>query len=146
MKNVTAAKRNRNTRFFVSAILITGFALYATDTNAQQTKKWIAPATANQLKNPVAGDGNVLKDAKKLYVTYCAPCHGNTGKGNGIASASINPKPADHTSASVQSESDGSLYWKLTEGRAPMPSYKQALPDIQRWELVNYIRSLAKSK
>lgn len=146
MKNAAAAKRNKNARFFVSAILIACFASYATGTNAQQAVKWVAPATANQLKNPLAGDVSVLKEAKKLYVTYCSPCHGNTGKGNGIASASINPKPADHTSSTVQSESDGSLYWKLTEGHAPMPSYKQALPDIQRWELVNYIRSLAKSK
>ena len=144
MKNITAANRRKNAKFLGSVILIASLILSVTGTIAQQTKKWVAPATANQLKNPLAGDMGALKDAKKLYLTYCAPCHGNAGKGNGIASASLNPKPADHTSALVQSESDGSLYWKLTEGRAPMPSYKLALPDIQRWQLINYIRSLAK--
>ncbi|MGC8750716.1 c-type cytochrome [Hydrotalea sp.] len=111
-----------------------------------QTNNWNAPASANQLKNPLAGNTTVLKEAKKLYTTNCGPCHGNNGKGDGIAAAALNPKPADHTSAAVQKESDGALYWKMTEGHTPMPSYKQALTDTQRWMLVNYIRSLAKRK
>lgn len=146
MSNVFSADRRKNAGYFIPVLLITSFTLSANCVQAQSAKKWVAPATANQLKNPIAGDASVLKDAKKLYITYCAPCHGNGGKGDGIASASINPKPADHTSALVQSESDGSLYWKLTEGRAPMPSYKLVLPDIQRWQLVNYIRSLSRAK
>ena len=111
-----------------------------------QVGQWNAPASANQLKNPLAGNTSVLKEAKKLYTTNCGPCHGNNGKGDGIAAAALNPKPADHTSAAVQKESDGALYWKMTEGHTPMPSYKQALTDTQRWMLVNYIRSLAKRK
>jgi mono/diheme cytochrome c family protein len=113
---------------------------------AQSPKPWIAPVSANQLKNPLAGNISVLKDAKILYITNCAPCHGNTGKGDGIAAAALKPKPADHTSAAIQGETDGSLFWKMTEGHTPMPAYKQALTDNQRWQLVNYIRSLAKHK
>jgi mono/diheme cytochrome c family protein len=64
----------------------------------------------------------------------------NNGKGNGIAAAALNPKPADHTSAALQKESDEALYWKMTEAHTPMPSYNQALTDTQRWMLVNYIR------
>lgn len=118
------------------------------DTNHAQAQvgQWNAPASANQLKNPLAGNTSVLKEAKKLYIANCGPCHGNNGKGDGIAAAALNPKPADHTSAAVQKETDGALYWKMTEGHTPMPSYKQALTDTQRWMLVNYIRSLAKRK
>ncbi|WP_298302872.1 cytochrome c [Hydrotalea sp.] len=111
-----------------------------------QTSNWNVPASANQLKNPLVGNTSVLKDAKKLYITNCGPCHGNNGKGDGIAAAALKPKPADHTSAAVQKETDGALYWKMTEGHTPMPSYKQALTDSQRWELVNYIRTLAKKR
>lgn len=91
------------------------------------------------------GNKQVLADAKTIYMTNCSPCHGNSGKGNGVAAAACNPKPADHTSAKVQSESDGALYWKIAEGRGSMPSFKQSIPDAKRWELVNFIRSLAKS-
>jgi mono/diheme cytochrome c family protein len=112
--------------------------------SAQSPKKWVSPAAADQLKNPFAGDANSVKEGKKLYIANCSPCHGNGGKGDGIAAASVNPKPADHTSAVIQKETDGSLYWKLTEGRSPMPSYKQILTDAQRWQLINFIRTLAK--
>jgi len=110
-----------------------------------KSKPWIAPASANQLKNPLAGNTNVLKDAKKNYEMYCTACHGAGGKGDGTAAASLNPKPADHTSTKVQSQTDGALFWKLSEGRGIMASYKQILSDDkQRWALVNYIRSLKK--
>ena len=115
--------------------------------NAQtpKPKPWLAPASASQLKNPLAGNVSVIKDAKKNYELYCAPCHGIGGKGDGAAAASLNPKPADHTSSAVQSQADGVLFWKMSEGRGNMASYKQILTDEkQRWALVNYIRTLKK--
>ena len=51
------------------------------------------------------------------------------------------PKPADWTSAKVQSQTDGELFWKMSEGRSAMPPWK-SLPEKDRWELVNYIRTL----
>jgi len=105
---------------------------------------WTAPAEANNLKNPLAGNTAVLKDAKALYISMCAPCHGNKGKGDGPAAAALNPKPADHTSKEIQAESDGSLYWKLTNGRGAMQAYNGQLTDQQRWSLICYIRTLKK--
>ena len=106
---------------------------------------WVAPKEANNVKNPLAGNAGVLADAKTLYTANCGPCHGDKGKGDGPAAPGLNPKPADHTSAAVQSETDGSLFWKLSEGRNPMPGYKKIFSDQQRWELITYIRTLAKS-
>lgn len=108
-----------------------------------QSKPWVTPKAAEGVKNPVRVNPAGLAEAKTLYITNCGPCHGNKGKGDGVAAAALNPKPADHTSAKVQKETDGSLYWKLSEGRNPMPSYKKILTDQQRWKLVNYIRTLA---
>ena len=124
--------------FVVAATMTVQFSI------AQSKGKWVAPASANSVKNPVAGNNDVLKDAKKLYSTNCAPCHGEKGRGDGAAAAALNPKPADHSSAAIQSETDGSLFWKMTEGRNPMPSYKGVLTEQQRWSLVNYIRTLKK--
>ena len=113
---------------------------------AQQKVPWVSPKTAQELKNPLVGDKAALAEAKKLYTTNCAPCHGDKGKGDGPAAQALNPKPADHSSAVIQAESDGSLFWKLSEGRNPMPAYKNVFNEQQRWALVNYIRTLAKPK
>jgi mono/diheme cytochrome c family protein len=100
---------------------------------------WTAPPEAKKLKNPVKGIGN----AKKTVETNCASCHGASGKGDGVAAAALTPKPADWTSARVQKETDGELFWKITNGRGPMPPWKH-LPEKDRWEIINYIRTLKK--
>lgn len=99
--------------------------------------EWKAPADAKGAKNPEKGA------ATKSAETNCASCHGKAGKGDGPAAAALNPKPADWTSAKVQGQTDGEIFWKITNGRGAMPPWKH-LPDKERWELVNYIRSLKK--
>ena len=111
----------------------------AIQNSSAQTKPWTAPPAAQAVKNP----DNTVPGGKALYVSYCTPCHGQSGKGDGPAAAALTPKPADHTSAALKSESDGSLFWKISEGRKPMPQYKLAFTPAQRWQLVNYIRSLS---
>ncbi|MBA3828599.1 MAG: c-type cytochrome [Taibaiella sp.] len=111
---------------------------------AQTKPKWVAPAAANNRKNPVAANATVVSQGKTLYTTNCVPCHGAKGKGDGAAAAALNPKPADHSSMAIQSESDGSLFYKMSEGRNPMPAYKAMLTEPQRWALVDYIRTLKK--
>ena len=122
------------------------FILTFTCNNSKAQSKWVAPKEANTVKNPLAGKTETLGYAKVIYATYCGPCHGNKGKGDGVAGASLSKKPADHTSSYVQNQSDGALFWMITTGNNPMPSYKTVLTDIQRWELINYIRSLASNK
>lgn len=120
--------------------------LFAGSTAAAQSKgaKWEPPKTANDVKNPITSDAASLKEAKTAYTTYCTPCHGDKGKGDGVAAAGLSVKPADHSSAVVQSQTDGAIFWEMSEGHNPMPSYKKAFTDRQRWQLVNYIRTLAK--
>jgi mono/diheme cytochrome c family protein len=102
--------------------------------------EWKAPAEAKAMKNPVKGVGN----AKKNIETNCVTCHGPGGKGDGPAAAALPPpKPADWTSAKVASETDGELFWKISNGRGAMPPWKH-LPEKDRWEIVNYIRTLQK--
>src|SRR5664279_4959676 len=123
--------------------LLIGFSFILFESIGQSTP-WVAPKDADNVKNPLAGNASVLPEAKSLYVANCGPCHGDKGRGDGPAAAGLNPKPADHSSAAIQGESDGALFWKLSEGRSPMAGYKKIFSDQQRWELINYIRTLAK--
>ena len=101
---------------------------------------WAAPADAKKMKNPVKGVGN----AKKSVETNCGSCHGAGGKGDGPAAAALPPpKPANWTVDAVQKQTDGEIFWKISNGRGAMPPWKH-LPEKERWELVNFIRSLAK--
>lgn len=102
-----------------------------------------APASAEALKNPVKGDAAATAQGAVLYKKQCAMCHGDKGKGDGAAAASLAKAPANHTSAAVQKLSDGALFWMITNGNNPMPSYK-SMTETQRWQLVNFIRTLAK--
>jgi len=110
----------------------------------QQTTPWVAPVWADTIKNPLKGNLKSIDEGKKLYAQNCGVCHGDKGKGDGIAAAGLNPKPANHTSEKVQAQSDGAIFWKMTTGRPPMASYAQTFSVTQRWQLVNYIRTLSK--
>lgn len=102
---------------------------------------WVAPAPEKAKKNPLPADAATVAQGKKVAEVNCVSCHGAKGKGDGAAAVALNPKPADWTSKKVQAESDGEIFWKVSTGRGPMPSWK-FLPENDRWALVRYIRSL----
>lgn len=115
-------------------------------TNDFQTELWKAPESAKSIKNPVEANKKIAsgKKGKKIFQTYCIVCHGESGLGNGPGGKSINPKPANLTSAKIQLQTDGEIFWKITNGRGPMIKWGPILSDAQRWDLVNYIRSFKK--
>jgi mono/diheme cytochrome c family protein len=104
---------------------------------------WVAPAAEKAKKNPVPRSAKAVEDGKKVAQVNCVACHGAGGKGDGAAAAALNPKPADWTSARVQDEPDGELFWKISNGRGAMPPWRH-LPENERWALIHYIRSLKK--
>jgi len=104
---------------------------------------WQAPPEADKLVNPFKGDPASVKLGEKIYKTMCASCHGKTGKGDVPAMQAMNPKPTNLTSDAVQQQTDGAIFWKISEGRGLMAAYKNMLSEEERWALVNYIRTLA---
>jgi mono/diheme cytochrome c family protein len=102
---------------------------------------------AAKAKNPVAADKRAasIENGKKIAMTNCAPCHGNGGKGDGPGAVALPKKPADWTSKAVQAEPDGALFVKISDGNAPMPPWA-SLPEKDRWDLVNYVKSLGGKK
>ena len=104
---------------------------------------WKAPAYAAQRKNPVPADGPSIDAGKKAYLSNCLACHGAAGKGDGPAAIACNPKPHDLSDPKIAAQTDGELFWKITQGKAPMPSYRKLLSDTDRWNVVNYVRTIA---
>lgn len=107
-------------------------------------KPWPAPEAAAKVKNPVKADATSIAEGKDLYAQHCKSCHGAKGKGDGTKAEKIDISCGDFASAEAAKQTDGELFWKTTEGRKPMPSYKEKLSDNERWAVINYIRSLAK--
>ena len=110
----------------------------------QSKQKWSAPAAEAQKKNPVAATESSLAAGRKIYSKTCLMCHGKTGDADGPAVIELNIHPAKLSDPKLATESDGSLFWKITTGKKPMPTYGKRLSETGRWNLVNYIRTLSK--
>jgi mono/diheme cytochrome c family protein len=89
-------------------------------------------------------------EGKKIYLTYCAACHGESGKGDGLAAGSMPVKPADHTNGEVMNkQSDQFLFEIVSKGGAEvqkspmMPGWGGQLKENQIRDVIAYIRSLA---
>jgi mono/diheme cytochrome c family protein len=111
---------------------------------AQSKETWSAPPAEAQKKNPVAATESGLAAGQKIYSKTCVKCHGKTGDGDGPAVIELNIHPAKLSDPKLATESDGSLFWKITTGKKPMPAYGKRLSETDRWNLVNYVRTLSK--
>ena len=110
----------------------------------QSKQKWSAPSAETQKKNPVAANESSLAAGQKIYLKICLMCHGKTGDADGPAVIELNIHPAKLSDPKLLTESDGSLFWKITTGKKPMPAFGKRFSETDRWNLVNYIRTLPK--
>jgi mono/diheme cytochrome c family protein len=105
--------------------------------------EWRAPERAAGASNPIISDQHSVAAGKVVYRKQCQSCHGALGKGDGPGANDLKVMPSDLSDSGLWSESDGALFWKITHGRKPMPAFSKLLTDEQRWQVVNYIRTLA---
>ncbi len=121
----------------------------------EQGPRLAAPADSIPVQGPVLISGQPasepvppgpvsLQRGKILFSINCAPCHGEAGEGNGKVAAFLNPKPANLTTGIVQKITDDQIFLILTNGYSIMPSLGENLSPAERWDVVNYIRSLKK--
>jgi mono/diheme cytochrome c family protein len=107
---------------------------------------WKVPLEDKLRKNPIASTDANLNAAKPVYNEYCANCHGDTGKGDGSDAMMYDPSPSDLTDAKhMNSLTDGEIFYQITQGRKPMPSFRKKLTEDQRWQLVVLVRSFSAS-
>jgi mono/diheme cytochrome c family protein len=105
---------------------------------------WIVPPDAKERKNPLSPSDVNMTAVKQIYQERCSNCHGDEGKGDGSEAMMYDPQPADLTDAAKMSKvTDGEIYYQITEGRKPMPAFKNRLTEEQRWQLVILVRSFA---
>jgi len=106
----------------------------------QQDPDWQAPSDDASRPNPLAQKPEAAGGGKKLFGRNCVECHGPDG--SGLAKK----HSADLQLPAVQSQTDGTLFWKITNGNPDrgMPSFSK-LPETQRWQLVLYLRTLNQS-
>lgn len=107
---------------------------------------WKAPAWADTLKSPFHEEPLTLAQGEELFTLYCASCHGEEGYGDGAAGGALGQKPANFHDTLVKAQSDGSIFWKMSNGRGNMPPFKDVFTDEQKWQLVAYIRHLGKTE
>jgi mono/diheme cytochrome c family protein len=100
-----------------------------------QDPKWHPPSQTMARPNPLPQTSEFVGGGRKLFLRHCAECHGENGRGL--------KRAADLQLPLVQNQSDGALFWKITNGnlKRGMPSWGR-LPELQRWQLVLFLRTL----
>jgi mono/diheme cytochrome c family protein len=105
-----------------------------------------APMTREQMTavehNPLQPTPNDLAAGKSLYTTNCAPCHGDSGHGDGPVVHLLKTPPKDLITGVSKDLPDGYLYGTIRDGGIAMPSYADAMSIHERWQVVMFVRSL----
>lgn len=136
-------------RMFVSVIPVLALMIFAYWSHSaaaadSMADKWLSPAPSAAKKNPVAPTQESIAAGQKIYSKTCAMCHGKGGDADGPAVIELNIHPAKLSDPQLATEPDGSLFWKITTGKKPMPAYGKRFSETDRWHLVNYVRTLPK--
>jgi|SRR5580658_9581634 mono/diheme cytochrome c family protein len=107
---------------------------------------WSAPAKAKAMPNPIPATPQAIGAGMSIYMDRCQNCHGEDGNGKGERADKLSVQPADFTDAHAMSaQTDGELFWKISEGHRPMPAFEKKLSEEERWQLVDYIRTFSQS-
>jgi len=102
---------------------------------------------AAKVKNPVPATDESVAAGKRTYQRYCAVCHGTNGQGG--SGSDISPPAPDLTRKELKhGSSDGEIFDVIKNGVPPemnMEAWGERIKDQEIWNVVNYIRFLAKN-
>jgi mono/diheme cytochrome c family protein len=126
----------RTTMLAAAVVALAAILLRAEAQAPSRVSDWIAPSSEAARVNPLSGQSSAVAGGSKLFHERCTACHGDDARGT--------PRAPGLTKASVQIQSDGALFWKISSGntRRGMPPYS-FLPRAQRWQLVMFLRAQA---
>jgi mono/diheme cytochrome c family protein len=106
-------------------------------------------ASAAKMKNPVAATPESIASGRKLYDRHCSECHGDTGKGDGMAGEGLDEQPSNLVDADWEHGStDGEIFVVIRDGAGPkseMKAFVKKIPERQIWDVVNFVRTLNKT-
>jgi len=105
------------------------------------------PVEEAERKNPVKPTEESIGAGKRFFKTQCAMCHGEAGDGKGDLAVDMRLNLRDWSDpASLKGVTDGMLFYVLTKGNEKMPGQEGRMKAEQQWNVVNFIRSLAKKE
>jgi mono/diheme cytochrome c family protein len=125
--------------------LLVMVALAAVLWNLREQEPPLSLTEVRTLKNPLPASAENVAAAKMIYADKCEHCHGIGGRGDGPDASLYEIRPADLTAQKLVLIPEGELFFKISEGRRPMPAFRGQLTREQRWQLVHFVRSLAKN-
>jgi mono/diheme cytochrome c family protein len=127
------------------AVFFASTVVWTQTTKPPKTAYQPVPVTDARQPNPVKPTPESIESGKKIYSYDCASCHGALGDGKTNVAQEM--KLPDLTDPSLQKDrTDGELFYVIKHGRGEMPLEGDRVKPDQLWDLVNYIRSLAKKK
>jgi mono/diheme cytochrome c family protein len=142
MSNPKQPKSSRT----AAILLVVLFALAAYFAYTAFTRNiWAIPPEVKLVKNPLTLAPSVAaRQILPVYLDKCSECHGETGQGNGPQAKTYDPRPSVLTDAPhLGTVTDGELFYVISQGHKPMPSYKRKLTEEQRWQLVLLVRAFS---
>jgi mono/diheme cytochrome c family protein len=110
---------------------------------APPTEEKIPPEAA-QKANPVKPNPEGMAKAKKVYGYDCAMCHGTKGDGKSDMAADLKNLTDFTKPDALKDRTDGELFYNIRKGKGDMPPEGDRAKDVDVWNLVNYIRAMAK--
>ena len=148
MKNSYRPTASRRRQLFLTLFQIVGMGVTgALLCSAEQLKStprgaWHPPKSCILTRNPVRATRVSVDAGRSIFLMRCAGCHGSKGHGDGPDASQLHTRPAILSSAAVQDQTDGALWWKISFGKRPMPAFVLRLSMTDRWNVINYLRTL----
>lgn len=127
---------------FAVFLMVTAFSSLVLMADDGSSPPWVSPARAARKKNPIPADAKSIAAGRDVYIAQCLKCHGDAGKGDGPSAKDLDKKPRDLSDPQIAAQTDGALFWKLTTGRKPMPKFEDLITEDDRWNVINYVRTL----
>ena len=96
-----------------------------------------------QVKNPTTDFDSSIKRGEEMFIKNCSKCHGLNGNGYGVVAHGFTTFPRQlWVWNNTGPETDGYLFWFITNGRSDMPPWGLILSENERWDLINYIKTI----
>ncbi|HPS63536.1 MAG TPA: cytochrome c [Bacteroidales bacterium] len=99
---------------------------------------WVVPDDQKAVTAPFKFTPEMQKQGEQTYLKNCQSCHGLPGKDNW---ARLTPPPGDLAASKAQSQTDGEIFFRITTGKAPMPEFRNIIPEEERWHVIAFLRS-----
>lgn len=104
---------------------------------------WMAPENEAKKKNPIQISDESTNNGQALFIDLCSSCHGLGAVGLSKEKTGLK-KDTPNLSNRLKTHSDGDFHWKILNGKADMPSFKDELSEQEVWNVINYIKTLIK--